>query len=142
MPEYLKTGLNLLPISSEWASDEKCVLLRRFWDDWDHSDVHQAIDATLAMLNQVSHTVDVIGDFSSPQKADPTRLISAIRRYEKEMPGNLGYVVLVKTDTFVQTLVKINKLNAPRIVSRIHLANTMSEAYALLDKLHRQDSRV
>lgn len=131
-----------MPISSEWASDEKRVLVRHYWDDWDHTDAHQAIDATLAMLNQVSHIVDVIGDFSSPQKADPTRLISAIRRYEKNMPENLGYIVLVKTDSFVQTLVKINKLNAPRIVSRIHLANSMAEAYALLDKLHRQDTRV
>lgn len=131
-----------MPISVEWANAEKTLIFRRIWDYWDHNDVHRMTDETRAMLSQVSHVVDVIVDCSAPSNADPTHLISAIRRSEKMMPENLGVIILVKANTFVQTLLNINRLNAPRLTSRARLVDSMSEAYALLEKLKPQDSPV
>jgi len=131
-----------VPISVEWANAEKTIILRRIWDYWDHNDVHQMTDTTCVMLSQVNHVVDVIVDCGAPFTVDPTRLISAVRRSEKLMPENMGIIVLVKANKFVQTLLNINRLNAPRLTSRARFVDTMSEAYMLLEKLKNQDSPV
>lgn len=131
-----------MPISAEWGNAEKTVILKRVWGDWDHTDIHLTTDATNTMMAEVKHNVDIITDYSEPFKADPTRLISAIRRSEKTIPENMGFIVLVQANNFVKTLININRMNAPRLTARTHLVNSMPEAYALLQKLHDNDSGV
>jgi hypothetical protein len=121
-----------MPISIEWGNAEKTIIVKRFWDFWDHSDVLTTLEIRNTMMAEVSHTVDVIDDFSAPFTADPTRLMSAIRRAEKLMAPNMGIIVMVKANKFIRMLVDLNRLNTPRLTSRVCMVDSLEEAYDLL----------
>ncbi|GAB4573020.1 MAG: hypothetical protein Kow0077_14120 [Anaerolineae bacterium] len=89
-----------------WDDPEHTIICMAFTGEWTWEEVEAARQREHAMLRQVSHTVDILLDFTNASNA-PDNPILSMRRMSSYRPENVGAIVLVGASTHVQTLTRI-----------------------------------
>jgi hypothetical protein len=121
-----------------WRNNEKTVLYQRFYGSWTPADYYQSVDVTYAMLDQVSHPVDIIIDFTG-DVASLFRLISAADRLAAEaadhrVHSNQRMIVVVGGGMLFRKLVEMRERVVPRLVGCLLCADTLEEAGTLIQQ--------
>lgn len=116
-----------------WDDPERKVLCQAYHADWTYEDVYAISPQVEAMLNSVSHTVDVILDMSSApgmpnDGMGSMKHFSRVARLPHFTHPNVGLMVLVGPPKLVEMMAggftKAFNLN-------VRVASTKEEAYAI-----------
>jgi hypothetical protein len=121
-----------------WRNDEKTILYQRFYGSWTPTDYFQSMDVTYAMLDQVSHPVDIIIDFSG-DVASLFRLVSASDRLAAEPANhrvhtNQRMIVVVGGGMLFRKLVEMRQRVVPRLEDNLLCADSLEEAGTLIQQ--------
>ncbi len=130
-----------MPITVQWANDEKTVLLESFADAWDLDDYTQMIDQAAELLASVPHIVDIVVD-ASRSRVPTTSLIPAIRYGIQKLPPNQGVTVWVKLHTFFKTLIYTAQKFSPRLAHSMFFVETLDDAFRVIADQRRARNRV
>lgn len=122
-----------MPIKIVWGNDEKTIVTHIYVGKWTLDEFHQAVDENAALMNSVSHPVDMIADLTQSDGLPP-RMLSAVGSVLRKTPKNQGMSVVVGADRFVTIMLDVALTIAPKLKSTYRHAPTLDEAYAIIEE--------
>jgi hypothetical protein len=123
-----------MAIDVQWMTPEKEVLLVIYGERWSLEDYYLAIDRSTQMMDEVNHLVHIIQD-ASGMKEYPTKLLSAGSYTEKKAHPRRGIMIMVGLNRFIQSLLNIGKVIAPKATQDMYFVETMEQAKKKLSEL-------
>jgi hypothetical protein len=119
-----------MKITVDWDNVERTAVRMNFEARWDWSDYGTAQKICNALIQSVSHTVDVIADIHCSPHA-PHDVIVYYRNYTRTRPENTGQIILVGASTFVRSLVQTLLQLLPNAGTRFAFADSLEDARRL-----------
>lgn len=83
-----------MPVSVQWADDEKSIMLWVFEGHWTWDDYYGIRDAANKQVSEVGYEVDLIIDMSG-SSALPSGVLTHARSAFSASPSNIGFTVFV-----------------------------------------------
>jgi hypothetical protein len=118
----------------EWGTPQQTVIIQTYTGNWTIQDQLAIADQSKALSETVPHQVHVIVDVRKAYGV-PKMLVSQIApELERRVPQNQGQLVVVGASKFIQGLIEIAKMVAPRATDNLHFVRTLDQAWALLQK--------
>ncbi len=120
-----------MPITLHWEHEEKHILRCNMIGQWTSQELLDGIEAGQHYFTSTSHTVHLIIDWSQ-NTHKPTRIIEFARRAEAYTPPNLGLLVVVGANAFIQSLMLVVQKLAPHTTRHLYYVDTIEEALILI----------
>lgn len=123
-----------MPISVTWHNINQTIIKMTFDGLWDVADFIAAHDRSLKMMHQVSHcqTIHMMLDFKVSQ-ATPRDLLSGFQYINRTLPPNQGIVVYINANSVIKAFVLMAKRAGLPATEFIYHADTLDDAYRLID---------
>lgn len=126
-----------MPISIGWYGDSQRMIHARFIGQWDVSDFINVLENSASLMQQVTHPVHVIYDFSA-STATPRDLLAGYHFANRILPSNQGVVVYVNANSVIKAFVLMAKRTGLPAAKYIYNTDSREDAYRLIiDKAHR-----
>lgn len=127
-----------MPISAEWYNEEKTVIIYYVVYPATPQKFYQMMDEVDALLMEVPHTVELLGDYTQAKKAPPDAFAAARRIITKAPPPNLGHIILVGRFRFLELMLSIFSAVYPRQTSKMQVVRSIDEAETLIQSIQQQ----
>lgn len=124
-----------MPTQVIWDNPEKTIIRHVYIGNATITDYMAVAQLNAAMLNTVSHPVDVIITLTNVNPNSDGFLRGA-HYANKIIPKNQRLVVIVNADVHMQGLVKMVAKFTPDLSKHTHFVDTLDEAYHLITKHH------
>lgn len=122
-----------MPVTTQWENEGKTIIRSIYSGDVVLEDYFNAIDDTVALMNEVSHMVDCIND-RTDVRSGPANVSSALRYGQTKMPDHHGIDVIVKGTGFTRAILRIAQIVAPRLAKDVYYADSVDEAFEMIEK--------
>ncbi len=121
-----------MAIQVNWENDEKTVLLNIYEGAWTMDDFYLAVQQTNALLDSVSHRVNIIFDVAKSPNF-PKGFMGAIRTQSQKPHANNGIMVIVGINAFVRVFYDMfTKVYTKQAVRQpTYMAANYEEAHAI-----------
>jgi hypothetical protein len=116
-----------------WGNAQKTILIQRYSELLTLEDYHQCIDASAALMQTVTHSVDLIMDLSNATVSNQA-FLSAGNHAERAVPPNQRLVLMIGAPLHIQLIVKIAKSLFKKAAGNLYFVDTLTEAYRVIDK--------
>ncbi len=122
-----------MPITVTWGDNTKSYVHLKAEGAWEFDEYHRAIAEANALINSVEHTVNVISHLSDEKaKRMPRNAMPEFRKAAKDMPDNVGIIILVPGNIMIQMFTNtVSKLFGNVIHMKLRSAKTLEEAEKL-----------
>jgi hypothetical protein len=90
-----------MTIRVNWHNDSKTIIQFAQGAVWTWEEFDEAVDRTVALMNTVSHRVDVIVDMTANPMPPDMHALGRIQRAQHMQPRNFGQVIVVSQDPFM-----------------------------------------
>ena len=125
-----------MPIKVIWHNTDRTILRWEFDEHWNWEEYATAQYQSNEMIEQVEYDrVDVIGDVRRSHTL-PMDAILGYRNSLKNQSSRIGSIVLVGTNRFVKSMVKIFMKYYPSSGRRFKFADSFLEAEAMVTSSH------
>lgn len=127
-----------MPVEVVWDDEAKTIIRQIYSGRVILDDYYLATNKFVELANSVSHPVHSIMDRRDVLMSQGSYL--RVMRYANEkMPDNIGLRVIINGNVMTKIMVNIGERIAPRLISQIHLVDTLEEAHAVIAK-HKADA--
>src|SRR5687768_7428235 len=106
-----------MPITVKWENDDKRVIRVTYLGRWTVADAYGSRDQIRALVNEVNHDVDSIHDMRQSGFLPPS-ILTHTREIMSEPVPQMRLIVLVGTNSFVQTMYNVFCKVYPRIIEK------------------------
>jgi MFS superfamily sulfate permease-like transporter len=121
-----------VPITVEWDTPEKNVILLTMEGLWTWEQLEDAVNRVTTLLGEVDHPVDTIFD-GSRSGPIPTNAFTYLRRMNQAVHPNQAGVAIVGMNAFAQTLLNtFGKIYSLARASDLRFVSTLDEAQVYL----------
>lgn len=121
-----------MPITVKQDETRSDIVWQVFEGSWTLEDYVESIRIINDEIKSCEHTVHVIGDMRG-SASPPAKMLSISGFVERSTPENRGIVVIVGSGAFVKVLLRVVKNTMPRLSEAVHYADSVEDAYALID---------
>ncbi|MBN1119722.1 MAG: hypothetical protein JXJ17_01470 [Anaerolineae bacterium] len=122
-----------MSITSRWENPEKTIIYQKFEGNWEIDDLINGFDEIYAMLDSVSHPVNVITDMSAGKA--PMSFLSRfpdINEASYANHPNTDRFFVVGTTRFVEMMANsFTKFGG--LAGRLFIVDTIDEAYDMIE---------
>jgi hypothetical protein len=118
----------------EWGNAEQTVIIQSLDGSWSDVDIVAMAQESRALAETVTHTVHIIIDIRKVDSFPRTLISKSAPLIEGQVPANQGILICVGANEFIQALVNIARMIAPRATANMHFVRTMQKAWAILQK--------
>lgn len=115
---------------------EQTIIYWMFEGEWDWNDFSQADRQAYEMALSMPHTVHSIVDFRASPHIPRRGAISYFTRSVTKAPPNRGLVVIVGAPRMARALEDVLRTLAPQASSHYKLANSIDNAYQMIQGVH------
>lgn len=122
-----------MPVTMTWDNAEKTIIRVTIEGQWDVNDLHRLINQAPSMMNEVTHSVDGIFDFSR-STSTPTSALMTLSRMEATYNDRQRLFIVVGANSYIRTLCNIAAKLAPKTFSKLMFVETIHEAYSAIGK--------
>jgi hypothetical protein len=127
-----------MPIDLFWGDPQQTILHAQFGETWTLDEFHTAIDEMYVMISAMPHTVHIVNDFSH-NRSLPSRLLSVGSHVENRKAINTGINIIVGATAFIKSILQAAQRTYLNEIE-IYLANSVEEAYQIIQQHHRSIS--
>jgi hypothetical protein len=120
-----------MPIQISWMTPDKTILVNTYKGAWTTAEVAQAVDANKVLVDEIGHPVPLILDMRQAGTAPPS-LLTISTKVDKELTPLVTMIILVGASGYVRTISNLFRRVVPKTLERIHFADTLDEAVALV----------
>lgn len=124
-----------MPVTVKWENDEKRVLRIVYLGRWTVEDAYAIRDQIRALIAEVGHEVDSIHDMRQGGFLPPS-ILTHTREIMSVPVTQMRLVVLVGSNSFVQTMYNVFSKVYPRLVERnnFRMVQSIEAAHELIQK--------
>jgi hypothetical protein len=122
-----------MPIHLFWDSPDQNIIRQEFSGRWTSDEYVQNVFAMYDMMRTVPHKVHIIVDMTHTEGVT-TRMIAAAPRFQENLPVNRGLTVGINIPSYLVSIVHIASRIYPRLGRNVHFANTLDDAYKIIQK--------
>lgn len=121
-----------MPVQVMWGNTEHTILHYQFSDPWTWEDFYSIMQQGKALREAAGLSeVDAVIDMSQVRTL-PSGAMTHIRGADRS-GVNARHLVLVQAGALMRALLTTISRVSPRLANKVKLANSMEEAYALLE---------
>lgn len=129
-----------MPVYAEWANQSQTIIHLHLHEPWRMSDYIEASAHTQALMKSVTHPVHLIIDLTDVTTF-PKDILPSIPTINAHILPDQGLVIPVKLSRYLQLLTKFVVRLFPRFGRNLVFAQTLKEAYAIIDAHDQPASR-
>ena len=132
-----------MPMTTEWADDQKSVIVTTSEGAWTWDEYHAALDKVVEMAGTVTHRVDIINVALMSAKSPIGSGMPHYQRAMRNLPPNIEMMVMANRSFLVKAIFSVfNKLQSKSNNDKLKMAAaiSMAEAFQMIDA-DRQKSR-
>ncbi len=125
-----------MTVNVTWFNEEKTLIHYDFEGRWTWEDLYKAIDDALALLNSVTHRVDIFLDTSNSVSV-PNLNVAGLRRVASAPTAthpNTGIFVMVGLKSFIRIAFDIFARIYPRAIRQYRIAISIEDAINIVAK--------
>jgi hypothetical protein len=120
-----------------WDDDQKTIVRYDFDARWTWDDFYEAYYQAIDMQASVTHRVDAIFDMQQTRRL-PDNALLHLRNLSEKQPANMGYTVIVSSNSFILSLYTLAIQNHAKIAHYFRLVHKLEQAYSLIS--HARDT--
>jgi arabinogalactan endo-1,4-beta-galactosidase len=118
-----------MSVKISWGNEAKTFTLFEFGEFWTWEEYYKARNQGIEMVNTVSHTVNIIVDFTGANML-PNNFLTNMRSSIQTVPRPFDLCVIVRPSPLFMTF--INVLNKLKLPVKLVPAKSLDEAYKLM----------
>lgn len=122
-----------MSINAEWDNDDQTVVRIEVHDPWTIEEYTEANARSWSLLETVEHTVHLILDFTHAYSF-PKDLLSGAKITNSQIHPRQGLVIAVKISPYLHAIMKAAIRAFPRLGHNLFFAQTVQDAYHLIQK--------
>jgi len=126
-----------MPVEVIWDDEAKTIIRQKYTGHVVLDDYYIAVDKFVDLAKSVDYTVHSIMDRTDMLISQGSYL-QAMRYADKKMPDNIGLRVIIKANVMTKMMVNIGTRIAPRLISNVHIVDTLEDAREVI-KSHQSD---
>lgn len=130
-----------MSIAVDWSDDEQTIILYDIKGQWSWLEFESGLQQSIVQTMEVLHMVHEIYDLTYSQPF-PENSLDFWRNALRVMPDNRGHMVFVGTEKNVSALLVRLRRMYPGYADRLHTADTLRQAYKLVNYLKSKGSIV
>jgi hypothetical protein len=119
-----------MSVKISWGNEAKTFTLFEFGKFWTWEEYYNARKQGIEMVNSVTHTVNIIVDFSGANIL-PHNFLTNMRTSIQTVPRPFDLCVVVRPSPLFMTF--INVLNKLKLPVKLMPAKSMDEAYSIME---------
>jgi len=124
-----------MPVTVEWGNAEKTILHVKFTRPWNWDEYYPIYADGYAMIETVTHKVNIIMDFSKSDGRLPANALTHFRKAASNSHPRRGVVIITSprmmlVKTMVNMIQKVGLIKTPLL-----FADTLEEAFATLKRM-------
>lgn len=120
-----------MPVEVKWDDEDEITIIQIYSGHIVLEDYYHAIDEFCRLAQSVPHTVHSIMDRRAILSSKGSYL-QAMKYGNDRLPDNVGMRILLKPSLMTKILVDMGKRLSPRLISQVHVVNTLEEARELV----------
>lgn len=124
-----------MPITVKWETDEKRVVHVVYVGQWTIQDAYASRAEIRALIKEVDYLVDSIHDMSQSGYLPPS-ILTHTREFMAEKIQQVGLIIIVGKNPFVQAMYNVFHKVYPRIVEskNFRMVSSLESAHELIQK--------
>lgn len=129
-----------MPVTIDWANDEKNVLVGTVEWPWTWDELSAAWKTGIDKMNSVPHDVHTIVD-SKTTRFPVGNILSNLTGITKHVPGNIGLAIMVTDNKFQEAINNIFFKLSPGLRQKGRVVNSLDKAFALVAEFEAKEKQ-